>query len=193
MRLTARESFGTVYGAMRKIYIAILTGALLAAACKPETRKPTVAAEPTEAPNTATAQPAAAPGAVGKALSAIPSFNGTPSTRADYYIYLESASWCGPCRAEMPHIVKAYPEMQKQNVELVLIGFDRTKEESEEYLKTFNATFPGVFHTEPGVNELPGYTPASGIPHATFVDRDGKVIDSGHGSMIMKWQEILHR
>ena len=179
---------------MRKYtYSMMVATALLVAACKPEEKQTTPPAPAEPAVEAPAARPAAEPGAVGKALSSIPSVNGAPAADADYYIYLESASWCGPCRAEMPHIVKAYPEMKKQNVELVLIGYDDSKEGTEEYLKTFNATFPGIFNGEQGVKELPGYTPASGIPHATIVDRDGKVIANGHGSIVMKWQDIIKK
>ena len=31
-----------------------------------------------------------------------------PSKKAKYYIYLHSASWCSPCKALMPEIVKEY-------------------------------------------------------------------------------------
>ena len=128
---------------------------------------------------------------VGAALEKLETFNAEANLEADYYVYLESASWCGPCRREMPGIVKAYKEMQKAGIEILLIGADRSPEAAQKYLEDFGAAFPGVHRKDKGVTELPGYTPASGIPAATFVTADGEVLKSGHGSIIMDWKKII--
>ena len=128
---------------------------------------------------------------VAAALANLKTFNGTPSADAKYYIFLESASWCPPCRKEMPHIVKAYPEMKENQVELVLIGADGSPQKAEEYLKTYNATFPGVFGRDPGVANLPGFKSANYVPHAVIVDSNGNVLADGHGSITLKWKEII--
>ena len=38
------------------------------------------------------------------------------------------ASWCGPCRAEMPNVVNAYQKYHKRGFEVVGLSFDREKE-----------------------------------------------------------------
>lgn len=38
------------------------------------------------------------------------------------------ASWCGPCRAEMPHVVAAYEKYHKKGLEMVSISLDKQKE-----------------------------------------------------------------
>lgn len=128
---------------------------------------------------------------VAKVLQDLDTFNAKPNLKAKYYVYLQSASWCGPCKAEMPDIVKAYPNMKKKKVEIILIGADRTKEDAILYLDSFKAAFPGVHYKSPGVKDLPGFTPAPGIPHATFVDDKGRVLGEGHGSIIMNWEQII--
>ena len=133
--------------------------------------------------------PAVSP--VAAALAKLPCFNGKPASDAKYYIYLESASWCGPCRAEMPKIVKAYADMRADGVELILIGQDTSSEAAQEYLKTFGATFPGVFGRADGVAELPGYTSADYVPHAIMVDAQGNVLVDGHGSLSLRWKKII--
>ena len=39
------------------------------------------------------------------------------------------ASWCGPCRAEMPHVVAAYEKYHKKGLEMVSISLDNQKED----------------------------------------------------------------
>lgn len=128
---------------------------------------------------------------VAKALANMEVFNATPDYKAKFYIYLESAGWCGPCCKEMPEIVKAYPAMKSKKVEIILVGADRTQEAAKNYLERFKAEFPGVMGNDPKVMTLPGYTRSQGIPHATFVDDKGRVIESDHGSIVLRWESII--
>ena len=133
---------------------------------------------------------------VAAALKAIesPTF-GTFDTKADYFIYLLSASWCVPCKAIMPDIAgKHYPEMRKSkkpSVEIILIGKDQTPEGVGEYRDHYKAKFFAVYGKDPAVKQLPGYTEPRGIPHCIFVNKKGEVIHSGHGSTIENWKNIV--
>ena len=125
-----------------------------------------------------------------EALSTMDCFNGEPNPRAKFYIYLQSASWCGPCKAEMPKIVEMYPELKKAKVEVILVGYDRTKEDAQKYLETFKAPFPGVMRKEGG--NLPGCELSSGIPYAIIVNSKGKMLQSGHAVGIFRdWKELI--
>lgn len=113
-----------------------------------------------------------------------------PSSKAKYYIYLHSASWCVPCKALMPEIVKEYKKMQKKKVEIILIGHDKTADAAVQYLEHYKAGFPGVLATSADAKKLPGLTNPTGIPAATIVDADGKVLYSGHGKGALEWKTI---
>lgn len=130
---------------------------------------------------------------VAKALARLNTFNATPNYKAKYYIYLQSASWCGPCCAEMPHIAKAYPAMKKKRVELILVGCDSTRDAAEKFLIKYGGTFPGVQIGEEGVSKLPGFTKSPSVPNAIFVDEKGKVLHSGHGSDVLKWESYIKK
>lgn len=126
---------------------------------------------------------------VGKALKDLRTFNGKPNTNAQFYIYLQSASWCGPCKAEMPDIVKEYKKIKKAGGEIILLGWDKTPDDAKNYLKKFRAKFPGVM-VDMG-KKLPGFKRANGIPNATFIRPDGSLIRTGHGSIIMEWEDTV--
>ena len=128
---------------------------------------------------------------VAEALSNIELMGGTPLKGAKYYVYLHSASWCGPCKALMPQIVKEYKKMQKKKIEVILIGHDKTPEAAKAYLEHYEADFPCVLYTDPATNSLPGYTADfAGIPHATIVDAEGNVLKDGHGKEVLDWKKI---
>lgn len=127
---------------------------------------------------------------VAQAIKKLKTFNGKPNLKADYYIYLCSASWCGPCNKEMPSIVEAYKEMKKEGrVEILLIGYDQTDSDAKRYLKKYKAKFSGAMKGDKKIAQLPGYKPASGIPFCIFVTKDGKQVYAGHGSAIEDWKQ----
>lgn len=138
----------------------------------------------------AKAAKSSAPG-VGKVMSELTEeeiwVGNKPSSKATYYIYLTSASWCGPCNAEMPEVVKAYEKMSRGGkVELVLVSSDSNAEAAKGFVEKYGAKFTVL---NPSVaSKLPGYTKPDGIPNAIFVDKTGKVITNGHGGLVREWE-----
>lgn len=147
-------------------------------------------AQPTPAKKVKKERPEQRP--VPKALKKVKTYNGKPNMKADYYIYLQSASWCTFCEKEMPEIAEQYPEMKKANVELVLLSRDTSSDVSKAWLKKHKAKFPFAMNTEKDKEiKLPGFSHASGIPHATFVDAKGNVLQTGHGALVKNWRQVL--
>lgn len=112
-----------------------------------------------------------------------------PNTKAKYYLFLYSASWCGPCCREMPHVVKTYRKIrQSDDVELVLFSCDRTEDAAREWAKEERMKFP-IIKPKKG-NGIPGYKPGGAIPRLGIVDHTGKVIVTGHPAKLLKdWRK----
>lgn len=115
---------------------------------------------------------------------------GKPIEDAQYYIYLYSASWCPPCRALMPSIVKIYPEMKANKVEIILISCDSNDAEAKKYVEHYNAGFPGLHAGSAAARNLPSNKDIRAIPTAIFVDAQGNFIKSGNGRLILDWKNI---
>ncbi len=143
-------------------------------------------------------KPAKAPkasGAVGVYMDALTEENlwvgEKPAIDADFYIYLTSASWCGPCNAEMPHVVEQYARMRELGtVELVMVSGDRDAQAAKGFAERYNATFPVINPRSLNGQLPPGYTAPQGIPNAIIVDSEGNVIRNGHGSLVMQWESL---
>lgn len=113
--------------------------------------------------------------------------NETPNLNAKYFIFLKSASWCGPCNMEMPGVAREYEQMKLSGkVELILLSQDKTEADAKAFLKKYNATFPALMKGA----SIPTLPPAKGIPNATIMKADGTVIENGHGSIIRQWKEL---
>lgn len=115
-----------------------------------------------------------------------------PAADAKFYIYLCSASWCGPCRSVMPRVVQQYPEIKAAGGEIIMVCFDRTPEAGQAYVNKYKAAFP-VIMAAGCTTPPPGFTPPRGIPAATFVTPDGKELSSGHGNIILNWRAITNQ
>ncbi len=107
--------------------------------------------------------------------------------KADFFILLNSASWCPPCQREMPHIVEAYKEILKSgNVELILLSADRDEKAAVGFLTQHKGKLPVVMGTPP----IPGYVKSNGVPNATIIDKNGKTLKNGHGSIVRSWKSV---
>jgi len=83
------------------------------------------------------------------------------------------ASWCGPCRLEMPHLVEASDQFEDQEVVFVGINLQENPEAVEAFRDEFNVQFPLVLNEDGSLtNNL--YTPI-GLPTSWFIDQDGVV------------------
>lgn len=85
------------------------------------------------------------------------------------------ASWCIPCRDEMPELVRAYEAHKAEG--FVILGVNLTYSDSisdaQAFMKEFNVSFPILLDTDGAVVQR--LYQISGIPTSIFMKRDGSV------------------
>ena len=87
------------------------------------------------------------------------------------------ATWCGPCVAELPHVLEAYQKLHDRGFEIVGISLDQEKEALQAFTKKRGMTWPQYFDGEGWGNKYAQEFGITGIPAMWLVDRDGKLVD----------------
>jgi peroxiredoxin len=80
------------------------------------------------------------------------------------------ATWCGPCREELPNVKKVYAQYKDQGFAILGISLDRQQSELESYIKEQEIEWPQVFE---GGQALAEQFAVSAIPHMLLMDRQG--------------------
>lgn len=94
------------------------------------------------------------------------------------------ATWCPPCREEMPELVEAYERYQAQGLVIVGVNLQEADEKVLEFAREFGLTFPLVIDRSSQVGEvwrLGG--PVRGIPTSYFIDASGVIRSRYFGPM----------
>ncbi|WP_346751472.1 redoxin domain-containing protein [Splendidivirga corallicola] len=99
------------------------------------------------------------------------------SLRGQYVLIDFWASWCGPCRAENPNVVKLYNELSDKGFEIIGVSFDSDKEKWLKAIKDDNLTWYHVSDLGGWGNEVGKLYGVRAIPHTILLDPDGVIID----------------
>ena len=87
------------------------------------------------------------------------------------------ATWCGPCRAEMPTFVELQERFKdKDFVAIGLDADDESVEQVNQFAKDNNLNYKLGFADNKIVSAFIKLTKLQGIPQTILVDRDGKMI-----------------
>lgn len=95
---------------------------------------------------------------------------------AKYYVFYYTASWCPPCRAFTPSLVKWYNDNKNENVEIVLITSDRNEKAMEGYAAEKKMPWPQLKLSKAKIFKDKFNHGVSGIPSVMVCDIDGKLL-----------------
>ncbi|HET9447997.1 MAG TPA: TlpA disulfide reductase family protein [Steroidobacteraceae bacterium] len=82
------------------------------------------------------------------------------------------ASWCGPCRQEMPLLDQMHKRYSALGFTLVGVNVDANSKDAEEWLTKTPVSFPVLFDRESKVSAM---YDVKAMPSTVFIDRKGNV------------------
>ncbi len=82
------------------------------------------------------------------------------------------ASWCGPCRQEMPLLESIYKQYHRMGFTLIGVNVEPDSNAANQWLKETPVSFPILYDKESKVSKM---YDVEGMPSTVIIDRKGKV------------------
>jgi len=80
------------------------------------------------------------------------------------------ASWCGPCRQEMPLMNDIYEKYESLGFTILAVNVDEDSADADNFLKVVPVNFPVLYDNESKVSEMFN---VDAMPTTVMIDRDG--------------------
>ena len=82
------------------------------------------------------------------------------------------ATWCGPCREEMPHLNRLYEKYRRSGFVTLGVNIDDEPAKAAELAAKLGVKFPVLLDTDKNVSKV---YDMGGMPATVVIDRDGRV------------------
>jgi thiol-disulfide isomerase/thioredoxin len=98
------------------------------------------------------------------------------------------ATWCGPCRSEMPSMEAVYQKLKDKGLEIIAVNLGDSRKEVTDFMNNYKLNFPA------GLDEkkLTGmYYHIQAIPTTYIIDRRGLIIARLIGSINWNTPKVI--
>lgn len=110
----------------------------------------------------------------GKQVSILKEIKSHKLTIIDFW-----ASWCGPCRAEMPAMVKMYEVYHAKGLGIIGISLDENHSSWQAAVKSLGMEWTQLSDLQGWNNKAARMFNVESIPHTIVVDQNGTIIEKG--------------
>ncbi len=82
------------------------------------------------------------------------------------------ATWCAPCKKELPDIQKLYDEMREDGLVVLAINKEESAEDAGSFMRSRDLSLPVLLDSDGAVY---GQYRLQGLPDSFFIDREGNI------------------
>lgn len=103
------------------------------------------------------------------------------------------ASWCGPCRKELPNVKRAYEKFKNKGFEIYGVSLDKDRDDWLKAIVDEGLTWPQVSDLKFWESEAVRIYGIQSIPYTVLIDKEGKIIatDLRGENLEKKLKEVL--
>jgi thiol-disulfide isomerase/thioredoxin len=85
-------------------------------------------------------------------------------------------TWCGPCRGETPHLVKAYNELKDDDFEIISVSSDRSAKVVIDYMEKNKMEWPNTIDLDGYAKGVLKQYGINSFPTVMLIDPEGKLV-----------------
>ena len=104
------------------------------------------------------------------------------------------ATWCGPCRMEIPDFNELYEKYHDDGFEILGISLSDTKKQLVDFAKVYDVKYPllyGTFKEIDSITRSYGGIPA--VPWSFLIGVEGDIIKTYPGAIIAQWDPVTYQ
>jgi len=98
------------------------------------------------------------------------------------------ATWCGPCRMEIPEFNELYEKYNQKGLEIIGISISDTKKQLENFVKSFDVDYPLLYGSTKEMNRIMReYGGVYAVPSSFLIGKKGSIIWSFPGAILKSY------
>jgi len=98
------------------------------------------------------------------------------------------ATWCGPCRMEIPEFNELYENYHERGFELLGISISDTKKQLKNYTNSYKVEYPLLYGSTKDLNKITkDYGGVYAVPSSFLIGRNGNIIWSYPGAILKNY------
>ena len=95
------------------------------------------------------------------------------------------ATWCGPCRMEIPDFNEIYDEYGSENIEILSISISDTRKALENFIKVYPMHYPVLYGKQRELDKIMrDYGGVYAVPTSVLIGRKGDVLKTYPGALL---------
>ncbi len=98
------------------------------------------------------------------------------------------ATWCGPCRQEMPAMERLHRTFERRGLAVLAVNFGESRSDLQEFTRALSLSFPVALDAQTDAAHAMGIR---GLPVSILLDRDGRILWKALGSR--EWDSPVSR
>jgi len=88
------------------------------------------------------------------------------------------ATWCGPCKAELPNVKAVYDKYHDRGFEVIAVSLDTDRQKLVDFVREHDLPWPQHFDGRGWKNEFAVQFSVAAVPAMLLLDTDGKVVST---------------